>query len=211
MSDMTNPGPITPSSMTPGPVTPGPSRMDGMSAVLARNWWAVAARGVFAILFGLAAFVLPIATLGTLVLLFAVYMLADGVFAIVAGVRAAAHHERWGLLILEGVVNLGAGVAAVLVPGLTVLLLVTVLGIWAVLSGITMLVSAFRLHSGHGRGLLLLSGLVSLVWGALLWFSPVAGALVLTWWLGGYALAFGVLLLVLGFRLRGRRGGMAPA
>ena len=211
MTDMTNPAPITPGCLTPCAVVPGPSRMDGMSAVLARNWWAVVARGVFAILFGLAAFLLPIATLRTLVLLFAIYMLADGVFAIVAGVRAAAHHERWGLLILEGVVNLGAGVAAVLLPGLTVLLLVTVLGIWAALSGIAMLVSAFRLHSGHGRGLLLLSGLVSLVWGALLWFSPIAGALVLTWWLGGYALAFGVLLLVLGFRLRGRRGGTAPA
>ena len=206
MSDMTNPG-----SLTPGPMVPGLSRMDGMSAVLARNWWAVAARGVFAILFGLAAFLLPVATLGTLVLLFAVYMLVDGVFAIVAGVRAAAHHERWGLLILEGVVNLLAGAAALLLPGLTVLLVVTVLGIWAVVSGVTMLVSAFRLHSGHGRGLLVLSGLVSLIWGALLWLSPIAGALVLTWWLGGYALAFGVLLLVLGFRLRGRRGGMAPA
>ena len=139
------------------------------------------ARGVCAILFGLAAFLLPIATLDTLVLLFAIYMLVDGVFAIVAGVRAVAHHGRWRLLILEGVVNLLAGVAAMLLPGLTVLLLVTVLGIWAVLSGITVPVSAFRLHSGHARGLLLLSGLVSLVWGALLWFSPVAGALVLTW------------------------------
>ena len=206
MSDMTNRG-----SLTPGPMMPGLSRMDGMSAVLARNWWAVVARGVFAILLGLAAFLLPNVTLGVLVLLFAIYMLADGVFAIVAGVRAAAHHERWGLLILEGVVNLGAGVAAVLLPGLTVVLLVTVLGVWAVVSGIAMLVSAFRLHSGHGRGLLLLSGLVSLVWGALLWFSPIAGALVLTWWLGGYALAFGVLLLVLGLRLRGRRDGMAAA
>ena len=204
MSDMTNRGPLT-----PGPMMPGLSRMDGMSAALARNWWAVVARGVFAILLGLAAFLLPNVTLGVLVLLFAIYMLADGVFAIVAGVRAAAHHERWGLLILEGVVNLGAGMAAVLLPGLTVLLLVTVLGVWAVLSGVTMLVSAFRLHSGHGRGLLLLSGLVSLVWGALLWFSPIAGALVLMWWLGGYALAFGVLLLVLGLRLRGRRDGMA--
>lgn len=211
MSDMTNPGSMPPSPMAPGSTPSGLSRMDGMSAVLARNWWAVAARGVFAILFGLAAFLLPIATLGTLVLLFAIYMLVDGVFAIVAGGRAAAHHERWGLLILEGVVNLFAGAAALLLPGVTVLLLVTVLGIWAVLSGITMLVSAFRLHSGHGRGLLLLSGLVSLVWGALLWFSPIAGALVLTWWLGGYALAFGVLLLVLALRLRGRRDGIAPA
>lgn len=74
--------------------------MDAMSAALARNWWAVALRGVFAILFGLIAVVLPGVTIGSLVLLFAVYMLVDGVFAIVACVRAAARHERWGLLIL---------------------------------------------------------------------------------------------------------------
>jgi len=186
------------------------SRMDVMSNLLARNWWAVALRGIFAILFGLAALLLPVATVATLVLLFAAYMLVDGVFAIVAGVRAAAKHERWGLLILEGIVDLLAGAAALLLPGLTVLVVVTLLGIWAVITGALLLVAAFRLHGAHGRWLLALSGLVSLVWGVLLWLSPVAGALVLTWWLGGYALVFGVLLLVLAFRLRGRRGASFP-
>ena len=180
-------------------------RMDAMSAALARNWWAVALRGVFAILFGLMALFLPGATLGSLVLLFAVYMLVDGVFAMVAGLRAAAHHARWGLLILEGVVDLLAGAATLVLPGLTVLVAITVLGIWAVVSGALLIVAAFRLHAQHGRWLLALSGLVSLVWGVVLYLSPVAGALVLTWWLGGYALAFGVLLLVLAVRLHGRR------
>ena len=185
----------------------GQSQMDAMSGSLARNWWAVALRGAFGILFGLMAFFLPGVTLASLTLLFAVYMLADGVFAIIAGVRAAARHERWVLLILEGVVDFAAGAAALLLPVVTVLVVVTLLGIWAVASGIVLLLAAFRLHAGHGRWLLAVPALVSIVWGVLLYLSPGLGALVLTYWLGGYALAFGALLLVLASRLRARRGG----
>lgn len=186
-----------------------PSRnptMDAMSGSLARNWWALATRGVFGILFGLMAFLLPGATLASLTLLFALYMLADGIFAIVAGVRAAARHERWGLLILEGLVNFAAGAAALLLPALTVLVMVTLLGLWAVVSGALMLVAAFRLHAGHGRWLLVVPGVLSVIWGVLLYMAPGLGALVLTTWLGVYALAFGALLLVLAVRLRARRG-----
>ncbi len=178
--------------------------MDSMSASLARNWWAVALRGVVAILFGLAALLLPGAAIGSLVLLFAAYMLADALFGIVAGLRAAARHERWGLLILEGLVNLAAGLTALLLPGLTVVLLVTLLGVWAALSGMFMTVAAFRLHASHGRWLLALAGVLSIVWGALLYLSPLAGAVVLTWWLGAYSFAFGSTLIGLAFRLRGR-------
>ena len=194
MSDLTS------ASRFPGgnPLQPPFAR----SAMLARNWWAVALRGLFAVLFGLAAVFLPTVTLGSLVLLFAAYMLVDGVFAIVSGARALAHHQRWGLLILEGVVDLLAGAAALLLPGLTVLVLVTLLGIWSVVTGVLLIIAAFRLHGGHGRWWLGLSGLVSLVWGVLLYTAPIAGAVVLTWWLGAYALAFGVVLLIVGFRLR---------
>lgn len=182
-----------------------------MSALLARNWWAIALRGAFAILFGLAAVIIPFTTIASLVLLFAAYMLVDGVFAIVAGVRAAARHERWGLLILEGIVDLVAGGAALVVPGLTLLVIVSLLGIWSVVTGGLMLAAAWRLHGGYGRWLLALSGLVSIGWGVLLWLSPIAGALVLTWWLGGYALVFGVLLLGLALHLRGRRIAALPS
>ena len=187
-----------------GSVLPNGGRMGAMSALLARNWWALALRGAFAILFGVAAVVLPVATAASLVLLFAIYLLVDGVFAIVAGVRAAAHHERWGLLILEGIVNLLVGAAGFALPGLTLLLLVTLLGVWSVITGALMLAASFRLHGSHGRWLLALSGLVSIVWGVLLYLAPVTGAVVLTWWLGGYALVFGILMLVLAFRLRSR-------
>ena len=183
----------------------GQAQMDAMSGSLARNWWAMALRGAFGILFGLIAFLLPGVTLASLTLLFAVYMLADGVFAIVAGVRAAGRHERWGLLILEGLVDLAAGAVALLLPAVTVLVMVTLLGIWAVASGFVLLIAAFRLHAGHGRWLLAVPALVSIVWGVLLYLSPGLGALVLTYWLGGYAIAFGALLLVLASRLRARR------
>lgn len=189
----------------------GGAANDAMSALLARNWWAVALRGVFAILFGLLALFSPIATIGALVLLFAAYMLVDGVFAMVAGVRAATRHERWGLLILEGIADLLAAAVALLLPGLTAVVFVVLLGVWSVFSGVLMAVAGFRLHGTHGRWWLVLAGVLSAVWGVLLYLSPVAGAVVLTWWLGGYALAFGALLLVLAFRLRGRRDAAPPA
>ena len=72
----------------------GPARLDAMSAVLARNWWLVALRGLLALLFGIVAFVAPGAFVLSLVLFFAAYMLVDGLFGIVAAVRAAQRHER---------------------------------------------------------------------------------------------------------------------
>ena len=176
-----------------------------MRAVLVANWWAVALRGAFAILFGLLALFVPGATIGVLVLLYAAYMLADGALAIVAAVRAASHHERWGLLLLEGVVDIVAGLVAFVWPAITVLVFVYLLAVWAVVTGALLLGAAFRLDAAHGRWWMLLGGVLSIVWGVMLFVAPAAGAVVLTWWLGAYSLLFGILLLVLGFSLRSRR------
>ena len=183
----------------------GPDRT-AMRALLAENWWAVALRGASALLFGVLALLLPGVTITALVLLFAAYMLADGALAIVSAVRAARRHERWGLLVLEGVTDIAAGALAFFLPGITVVALVLLLAAWAIVSGAFMLAAAFRLDAAHGRWWMALGGVASIVWGALLFLAPVAGALVLTWWLGAYSIAFGVLLLVLAFRLRARRG-----
>lgn len=176
-----------------------------MSALLAQNWWAIALRGVFAIMFGIIALLMPGVTLAALVLLFAVYMLVDGIFAIVAGVRAARRHERWGALLLEGVADLIASAIAFLWPLVTVLAFVILMAAWAIVSGALLLTAAFRLHVTHGKWLMGFGGVVSIVWGVLLLAWPIAGAVVLTLWMGAYALVFGVTLLVLAFRLRARR------
>jgi uncharacterized membrane protein HdeD (DUF308 family) len=177
---------------------------DAVSAVLARNWWAFAIRGLVGVVVGVIALVMPAATMLALVLLFAAYMLVDGVFAIIAAVRAGRQHDRWGILALEGVADLVAGAIAILWPGITVVAFVLLIAAWAIVSGGLVLAVAFRLNVEHGRWWLVLSGAVSLVYGVLLIVAPLIGALVLTWWFGAYALVFGVALLILAFRLRAR-------
>lgn len=178
---------------------------DDMSAVLAHNWWAIGIRGVLGILFGLIAFTMPAAAMLSIVLLFSAYMLVDGAFAIIAAVQAARSQERRGLLVLEGVVDIAAGVIAFVWPGITVITFVALVATWALLSGGLILAAAFRLKADHGRWWLALGGVVSLVYGVLLIIAPIIGAVVLTWWIGAYALIFGVALLVLAFRLRAHR------
>lgn len=171
---------------------------------LARNWWAVALRGVFSILFGILAFAFPGAMLLSFVIVFSAYMLVDGVLAIVAAVRAAKLRERWGLLVLEGILDLAAGAIALLLPGLTVLAFVLLVAAWALMSGTLMMTAAFHLSVDHGRWWLVLGGLASILYGVLLVIAPLIGAVVLTWWLGAYAIVFGALLLTFALRLRAR-------
>jgi len=186
------------------------STNDAMSALLARNWWVIALRGALAILFGIIALFLPEATMLALVLLFAAYMLVDGVLAIVAGVRAARRHDRWGWLILEGAIDLIAGGIAVVWPLVTIVAFVWLLAAWAIVSGVILFAASFRLNLAHGRWLMTLGGAISVVWGVLLILWPLTGALVLTWWMAGYALFFGGVLLFLAFRLRRRLHTLPP-
>jgi uncharacterized membrane protein HdeD (DUF308 family) len=178
---------------------------DSLNAILAENWWAIAIRGVLGILFGLAALIFPGATILSFVLVFSAYLLVDGVFAIIAAMRAARRHDRWGLLTFEGIFNILTGLIAFFWPGLTVLAFVLMMAAWAIVTGGLVLATALRLNIDHGRWWLALSGAASVAFGVLLIVAPFAGAIVLTWWLGVYALVFGGALLVLAFRLRSRR------
>jgi uncharacterized membrane protein HdeD (DUF308 family) len=186
------------------PSTDRSLRMDSMSAQLAANWWLIALRGVLAILFGILTFILPGVALATFVILFSAYMLVDGVFAIVAAVRAAQRHERWGLLIVEGIVDMVVGIVAFLWPVSAIFAFVIMIAAWAIVSGGLMIGAAFRLNLSHGRWLLAIAGLVSVLFGIALAVAPGAGALALTLWVGAYAVVFGIALIALAFRLRGR-------
>jgi uncharacterized membrane protein HdeD (DUF308 family) len=183
----------------------GSAKTDGMSAALAQNWWLVALRGVFAILFGIIAFAAPGETILSLALLFSAYMLVDGVFAIMSAVRAARRGQRWALLVLEGLANIAVGFIAAIWPGPTVVAFVLLMAAWSVVSGALMLGASFRLKKNHGRGWLSFGGAVSIVYGILLGVAPLIGALVLTWWLAAYALVFGITMIALAFQLRARK------
>jgi uncharacterized membrane protein HdeD (DUF308 family) len=174
--------------------------------LLAQNWWLFTLRGVLGIIFGLIALIFPGATILSLVIFFSAYTLVDGVFGVISAIRAIRRKEdRWGLLIFEGLLNIAVGVAAFLWPGLTVVAFVWLIAAWAIVSGGLMTAAGFRLNMDHGRWWMVLGGLLSLAYGVLLTITPFIGAIVLTWWLGAYALVFGVALVVFSFKLRSRQ------
>lgn len=182
-----------------------PADTDVMSHSLAQNWWVIALRGMLAIMFGITALAMPVSTLISLILILAAYMLVDGIFAIVASLRAAQHSRRWGALFFGGLINIFTGVLAAAWPGITALVFVVLTAVWSITSGSAMLVGAIQLKRNHGRWWLALGGLSSIAFGIILVLAPFAGAVVLTWWIGIYALVFGISMLVLAFRLREHR------
>lgn len=181
-----------------------------MMVSLARNWWVIALRGVFAILFGMVAIGWPGVTVGALVILYGAYALADGIFALISAFRAAEAHKRWWPFIWEGLLGIAAGLIAFVYPGITALALLYVIAFWAILTGILEVSAAIRLRREiAGEWALGLGGLASLVFGVLLIVYPGAGVLTVIWLIGAYAITFGVLLLVVAFRLRGMALGPA--
>lgn len=176
---------------------------------LTRNWWAVALRGLAGIVFGIITFVSPGLSLAALVLVFGAYAFADGVLSIVSAVRRQGA-DRWWLLLVQGIVGIGAGVVTLLWPGITAIALLFVIAAWALVGGALQVAAAIRLRKViSGEWLLALGGVLSITLGVLLVLFPGPGALALVIWIGAYAFVFGILLLVLGFKLRGLRSPRA--
>jgi uncharacterized membrane protein HdeD (DUF308 family) len=177
-------------------------RLHGMNKVLARNWWALALRGAAAILLGVLALLMPGVTVATLALTFAAYLLLDGVFAILAGIRASRHHERSLPFILEGVVSLVAGIVAALWPAASLFALVFLIAAWSVITGFAEVMGAWRMDRTHGKWAWGVGGVLSILFGLSMWVLPALGLLALAWGVAAYLIAFGVLALVTAFRLR---------
>lgn len=184
-----------------------------MTSGLVTSWWALALRGLLAIVFGVLTLVMPGLTLVALVLLFGGYAFVEGVFNALGAFRAARAGERWGLALLESLVSVAAGVVTLLMPGLTLLSLVYLVAFWSLVTGGLELAAAVRLRKEiKGEWMLALAGVASIAFGALLLLAPGVGALTIALWVGAYALVFGVTLVALGLRLRARAvgGGRPP-
>jgi uncharacterized membrane protein HdeD (DUF308 family) len=173
-----------------------------MLRLLARNWWLIVIRGICAIVFGLFAWAWPGLTLSVLVLLWGAYAFADGILAFVAAF-AGAEGTPWWALTIEGLVSLAAAAAAVLYPGVTAVVLLFVVALWAIVTGVLEIAAAIQLRKEIQNEFWLgLAGVGSILFGLVLIARPGLGALAVVWMIGSYAVLFGVLLVALGFRLR---------
>jgi uncharacterized membrane protein HdeD (DUF308 family) len=167
------------------------------------NWWLLALRGLIAVAFGAAAFAWPAATLLSLVWLFGVFALLNGILSIVSAVKTPKGYPKPGGLIVGGILGVLVGLFAFFIPGSTALGFVLLIGAWAMLIGITEFVTAVKLRSIiTDEWLLGAAGIASLLFGILLCIQPGIGALVLLWSLAAWSIVFGILLMIVAFRMR---------
>lgn len=174
------------------------------ASILSRSWWLLLLRGLAALAFGILTFVMPLISIASLVLLFGAYSMADGILCLWTALAGPKEHESWWLLLLGGLAGIGIGILTFMAPGLTALVLVLYIAAWAIVTGVLQIVAAIRLRLEiPGEWALILVGLASVAFGALIMARPGAGALALLWLIGSYAIVFGVLLIVLAFKARG--------
>jgi uncharacterized membrane protein HdeD (DUF308 family) len=179
---------------------------------LGRNWGWLALRGAVSVLFGLFAFLWPGKTLAALVIVFGAFALADGILSLVHAFRVRDQGRPFWSLVIVGLLGIAAGIATLAWPGLTAIALLMFIAAWAFVTGVFEIVAAIRLRKEIANEWLLgLSGVISVAFGAMLFLQPGAGALALMWVIGAYALFFGLLLIVLAFKLKGRAGRTAAA
>jgi uncharacterized membrane protein HdeD (DUF308 family) len=173
---------------------------------ISRNWWMFALRGVVAIIFGVVAFARPGQALQALVLLFGAYAFVDGIFAMFAGIAARGYFERWWAMLLEGIAGIVIGLLTFFWPSITALVLLYFIGVWALITGIFEIVTAIQLRRViTGEWMLVLGGLLSILFGVLLFVFPGAGALSVVWVIGVYAVVFGILEIIFAIRLHSLR------
>ena len=170
---------------------------------VSRLWWALVLRGIVALLLGVVTLTRPAATLAFVLLLFAMYALAEGVASLMLGFTQFRTDERWWATVLGGAVSIAAGLVAIASPGTTLAVALALIAAWAVLRGVFDIVAAIRLRREiDGEWALAFSGGLSIIFGVLILAAPIASAVAITWYLGIYACIVGVTLMLCGFRLK---------
>jgi uncharacterized membrane protein HdeD (DUF308 family) len=169
---------------------------------LKHHWWIPVLRGVCAIIFGIIALTHPVMAATTLVLFFGAWVLVDGIFRII-GALGHRSGPDWGWELVIGILGVLIGFLTFHAPAITALALVIYIAAWALMVGASEIVAAIKLrHEIKGEWFLILMGLLSIAFAVLLLWNPVAGAAALIWIIGWYAVIFGVLGIIFGFRLK---------
>lgn len=174
-----------------------------MTSMLSTRWWALSLRGTVYVAFGLVALLWPDLTFGVFLFLFGVFAIADGALSVLGAARTGRAGSPWMGLLFEGLISAATGVLVLVWPEMSGLVLLYVIGAWAVLTGVLEISAAVRLRREiEGEWILVVNGLLSIGFGILVYLWPAGGILAVVWLVGLYAIVFGVLLLLLSLVLR---------
>lgn len=174
-----------------------------MLTTVCKRWWVLMIRGIAAVLLGICAIAWPALVPATLVALFAIFSIIDGIAAIILGFRGEADGTVWWTMVIVGLVALSAGITALAWPGLTLLVLVTIVAVSALVRGLFEIYAAIALRKElDDEWILGLSGVMSAIFGALILYNPTAGLLAIAFLIGAYMLAIGIFAIALSLRLR---------
>jgi uncharacterized membrane protein HdeD (DUF308 family) len=166
------------------------------STQLTKMRWALGLNGALSVLFGVVILVWPEISLYALTILFGAYAMASGIVSLATSFSGAARGER-GWLVFSGLLGIGVGIAVLVWPSISALALLYVIGAYAVALGVIAIVGAFYLPiDGSDTFLLILTGLISILFGIAMFAQPGDGALVVLALIAAFALVTGVTELV---------------
>ena len=167
-----------------------------MEAV-ARYWWTNLVRGLVAFLFGILLLAMPaLFSILLLVICLSAYFLMDGIFALISFFTHPKTPHKWWIF-AEGVMSILAAVVVFVWPAMTAVLLIYFIAFCAIFTGIFEIIYAISLWKVlHGKGWILAGGMISIIFGCVLFANPVAGALALLWVIALYLVLFGIALVV---------------
>jgi len=159
-------------------------------------------RGIIAVLFGLFALFMPGTTLHTFILVFGGFAILDGIISIISSLTKIKEEHNWWYLLMQGVLSMLIGGLVIRAPFLTEILVVIYIAIWMIAIGALEIVTAVRLHKMiKGELWYVLSGVISILAGVIILYNPTGGLWTLTWLIGINAVLFGIIFIVMGFRL----------
>jgi len=160
-------------------------------------------RGVAAVIFGSLTVMNPGITLAVLILFFGAFSLIDGILAVIAAIRNRKAESHWVTLLIGGIAGIIIGVCTFLAPGISAIVLLYFIAVWALIIGFSEIMAAIRLRKIiTGEWMLVLAGVASVALGLFLLSRPAVGAIALVIWIGVYAFVSGILLIALAFELR---------
>ncbi len=169
---------------------------------LAKHWWAILIRGIVAIIFAFLAFLATGLTLNLLIIFLGIYLLLDGLFAVI-GSLMATNHKNWWILLLEGLVSIIAGIFVFALPATTLIILVYLVAIWAIITGIfEFLASLMASWAAPGKIFIGVSGVLSVILGIVIFIYPLFTITAAIWLIGIYALLIGLSLVFFSLKLK---------